>query len=244
MSEESRVIYNIERKGNMKKLLDIEFKKFCLKKQFIQVLIANVCMLFLILMTTFVNNSGGGLPGMPPIRTITVVDTFVKAVFVVWQSILIANLIVEEFRSKTILILFTYPLDRKKLILSKLFIIFIITFLSIIGSQIILNTVLFLLNNVMPFIQYNITLVEMGVMLLTTITSIMLGMLPLYIGMLNKSTVATVASSLIIVSLTVSSSGGKGGLITMIPVSITMGIIGVTLAFIAIKKMLSADLVL
>lgn len=192
-------------------------------------------------MTTFVNNSGGAVTGMPPITTITVLDTFIKAVFLVWQSILIANLIVEEFRSKTILILFTYPLDRKKLILSKLLIIFIITFLSIIVSQILLNIVLFRLNNILPFIKYSITLTDMGLMLITTITSIMLGMLTLYIGMLNKS---TVASSLVIVSLAVSSSGDKGGLITMVPVSIIMGIIGMVLAYIAIKKMLSSDAII
>lgn len=228
----------------MKKLIYIEFKKFSLKKHFLHVLIANVCLLFLILMATFINNLGGAVSAMPPIRTITVLDTFIKSVFLVWQSILIANLIVEEFRSKTILILFTYPLDRKKLILSKLFIIFLIIFLSIIVSQILLAIVLLGLNNILPFIKYSITLADMGLMLITTITSIMLGMLTLYIGMLNKSTIATVASSLVIVSLAVSSNGDKGGLITIIPVSITMGIIGVTLAYIAIKKILSADAII
>lgn len=220
----------------MKKLLYIEFKKFSLKKHCLYVLIANLSMLFLILMTTFVNNSNGGIPGVPPIRTIIVVDIFIKAVFIVWQSVLIANLIVEEFRSKTILILFTYPLDRKKLILSKLLIIFFITFFSVICSQILLNMALFLLNNIMPFIQYSISLVDIGIIVITTITSIMLGMLPLYVGMLNKSTVATVASSILICSLTVSSGGDKGGLITIIPISMIMGIIGVSLAYAAIKK--------
>ncbi|MEE6450274.1 ABC transporter permease [Gottfriedia acidiceleris] len=228
----------------MKKLINIELKKFSLKKHIFHVLIANVCLLMLILMTTYVNNSSEVIPGMPQIATITVLDTFIKAVFLVWQSILIANLIVEEFRSKTILILFTYPIDRKKLILSKLLLIFMITLLSIIGSQILLNLVLFGLDTILPFINYSISLMDIGLMFITTITSIMLGMLTLYIGMLNKSTVATVASSLVIVSLAVSSGGDKGGLITMIPVSITLGVIGVALAYMSIKKMLSADSVI
>lgn len=226
----------------MKKLLYIEFKKFSLSKHFKNVMIANFFIVLLVFMTAFFNNLGG-LAGMPQIRTITVIDTFIKAVFLVWQSILIANLIVEEFRSKTIMILFTYPLNRKKLIISKLLIVCFITLVSIALSQIIVNLVIYQLSTMLPDIHYTINLLDVGLIALTTITSIMLGMLPLYIGMLNKSTVATVASSILIVSLTVSSSGDKGGLITMIPVSITLGVLGVVFSYAAIRKILSEDLI-
>lgn len=227
----------------MRKLIMIEFKKMSIKKHLLQVMIANACMLGLILMTTYFNNTAGALQGLPSIRTITVIDTFVKAVFIVWQAILIANLIVEEFRSKTILILFTYPINRKKLIFSKLGIIFIITLASMVASQTFLSVVLYLLNGVAPFIAFEIAWFDASVMLLTTLTSIMLGMMPLYIGMQNKSTVATVASSLIIVGLTVSSGGEKGGLITMIPISLMLGVIGMSMAYASIRKMLSTDVI-
>ena len=226
----------------MKKLLYIEFKKFSFKNHIRNVLVANICMITLILIATFFNNISGELYGIPAIRTITIVDTFIKSVFIVWQSILIANLIVEEFRSKTILILFTYPINRKKLIISKLLIICIITLLSIVISHIIINFTLYQLNFIAPFIEYSITITDIAVIVITSITAIMLGMLPLYIGMINRSTVMTVASSILIVSLAVSSGGENGGLITMIPVSITMGLVGLAFAYAAIKKILVGDL--
>ncbi|MHC5229306.1 ABC transporter permease [Enterococcus sp. LJL99] len=228
---------------NMKKLVEIEMRKIDVKKYIQHVMIANVGIALLVLMTSFLTALSGG--EVPQITTVTVIDTLVKSVFIVWESVLIANLIIEEFRSKTILILFSYPLDRKKAIISKLLIVCSMIFVSMIVSQVFQNVLFFGLDKVLPLINYSINLSEIGVTLLTTITSILLGMLPMYVGMLNKSTVATVVSSILIVSLTISSGGQDGaGIITMIPVSITMGVIGIALALTAIKKMLSEDIVL
>ncbi|WP_348921275.1 ABC transporter permease [Enterococcus rotai] len=228
---------------SMKKLVSIELKKIDVKKYCFHALLANVGIAFLVLMTSFLTAMSGG--DVPQITTVTVIDTLVKSVFIVWESVLIANLIIEEFRSKTVLILFSYPLDRKKAIVSKLLIIFTLIFASMIASQVFQNVLFLSLNQVLPLINYSITLSEIGITFLTTVTSILLGMLPMYVGMLNKSTVATVVSSIAIVSLTVSSGGQDGsGLITMIPVSVTMGLIGIALAMTAIKKMLSEDIVL
>lgn len=228
---------------DIKKLVRIELRKIDVRKYVQHVMIANVGIALLVLMTSFFTALSGG--EVPQITTVIVIDTLVKSVFIVWESVLIANIIIEEFRSKTVLILFSYPLDRKKVILSKLLIVFSLTFTSMVASQVFQNVLFFGLNKALPFINYNIKLSEIGIIFLTTITSILLGMLPMYVGMLNKSTVATVISSILIVSLTISSGGQDGaGIITMIPVSITLGVIGVMLAFAAIKKMLSEDIVL
>lgn len=228
---------------NMKKLVGIEMRKIDVKKYIQHVMIANVGIALLVLMTSFLTALSGG--EVPQITTVTVIDTLVKSVFIVWESVLIANLIIEEFRSKTVLILFSYPLDRKKVIISKLLIVCSMIFVSMVVSQVFQNVLFFSLDKMLPLINYSINLSEIGVILLTTITSILLGMLPMYVGMLNKSTVATVVSSILIVSLTISSGGQDGaGIITMIPVSITMGVFGIVLALTAIKKMLSEDIVL
>lgn len=225
----------------MKKLIMLELNKFDLKKYIYQVMIANVSILILVLLTAFMNNIGG-LQGVPAIKISIVVDTLVKAVFIVWQSVLIATLIVEEFRSKTILILFTYPINRKLLMVSKLVLICIITLISTVVSLLFIHFILYGLNGIMPFIAFEITGRDIAIMLITTLTSTMLGLLPLYVGMINKSTVATVVSSLIIVGMTVSTSTEAGGVITIIPVSVTLGMIGAFMAYLSIRKILSEDL--
>lgn len=67
-------------------------------------------------------------------------------------------------------------------------------------------------------------------------------MLPIYVGMIRKSTIATVVSSLFIVSIAVNSQTGVGGIITIIPVSIALGAIGLLFALIAIRKIVISDL--
>ncbi|EHK4067835.1 MULTISPECIES: hypothetical protein [Listeria] len=227
----------------MKKLVAIELKKMALNKYVRHAIIANIAIACLVFMTTVLTSMGG--EGVPQMAVTTVIDSLVKSTFIVWESVLIANFIIEEFRSKTILILFSYPLDRKKAIISKLLIIFSVIFISMFASQLIQNALFFTLNQFLPVINYSVTASEITVILLTTITSILLGMLPLYVGMVNKSTVTTVVSSILIVSLTVSSGGQDGsGLITVLPVSVTMAAVGVGLAYMAIQKMLSEDIIL
>ncbi|MBC1353742.1 hypothetical protein HB837_15115 [Listeria innocua] len=227
----------------MKKLVAIELKKMALNKYVRHAIIANIVIACLVFMTTVLTSMGG--EGVPQMAVTTVIDSLVKSTFIVWESVLIANFIIEEFRSKTILILFSYPLDRKKAIISKLLIIFSVIFISMFASQLIQNALFFTLNQFLPVINYSVTASEITVILLTTITSILLGMLPLYVGMVNKSTVTTVVSSILIVSLTVSSGGQDGsGLITVLPVSVTMAAVGVGLVYMAIQKMLSEDIIL
>ncbi|MGM0122820.1 hypothetical protein IGI37_000186 [Enterococcus sp. AZ194] len=227
----------------MKKLIQIEMQKMNIKSYVKYAVIANVAIVLLVFLTTVLSQLTVG--EMPSIATTTVIDSLVKATFLVWEAVLIANLVIEEYRSKTILLLFSYPVERKKVILSKLVVITGVVFLSMIVSQLIQNSLFFTLSQLVPFVEYHLSLGEIAAILLTTVTSIFLGMLPMYVGMFNKSTVATVVSSILIVALTVSSGGQDGsGLITMVPVSVTLGILGAGCAGLTIKKMLSEDIIL
>lgn len=227
----------------IKRLITVELKKFALRSYGIQVLIANLGIAILVGMTIAIPYFAG--EEIPQLATTTVIDTVTKSVFIVWEAVLIAQLIVEEFRSKTILLLFSYPINRKWIIISKLCIVGGLTLVSMLASQTVQNGLFFMLNHLLPAVNYSITFTDIVSMGVTTVTSMLLGMLPLYIGMLNKSTVATVVSSLLIVSLTISSGGQNGaGLITVLPVSIMLAVIGAAMTTAAIKNMLSEDIIL
>lgn len=45
--------------------------------------------------------------------TFLVTGTFVRAVFIVFGAVLISKLVISEFKNKTILVMFTYPINRK-----------------------------------------------------------------------------------------------------------------------------------
>lgn len=229
---------------NYKQLIQIEIKKIGLGNFFRQVLFANCGIVLVVLMTTL-TVSFSDEQMIPQITTVSIIDTLVKSVFIVWQSILIASLIVEEFRSKTVLVLFSYPIKRQAILLSKLFLIFALILSAMIFSQTLQNSVFCCLSQFIPFIKYEISALEILQIAITTMTAIAMGMAPLYIGMLNKSTVATVVSSIAIVSITISSGSGDGTrIISILPISILLGVSGILMTYISIKKILIEDIVL
>ena len=77
---------------------------------------------------------------------------------------------------------------------------------------------------------------------ITTISAILLGLLPLYVGMIKKSTIATVVLSIIIVAIASNSQGSSAGLMSIPVAALIFGIIGVVLSAIAMRKMILSDL--
>lgn len=68
-------------------------------------------------------------------ETFLVIGTFVRAVFIIFGAVLISKLIISEFKNKTILVMFTYPINRKKLLAAKLLIAAGLTFITILISN-------------------------------------------------------------------------------------------------------------
>ncbi|MDI3410257.1 ABC transporter permease subunit [Bacillus sonorensis] len=52
--------------------------------------------------------------------TLLLLGTFVRSVFIVFAGVLIAKLIIGEYKNRTITVMFTYPVSRKKLMAAKL----------------------------------------------------------------------------------------------------------------------------
>ncbi len=229
----------------MVSLIELELKRFNLKSHVFSVIIANIVILFLSVFMTYMLSIGQipqtNLPSFE-LDTISISSMLIKATFLVWEAVLIARIIVEEFRSKTMSLLFTYPINRKKLIATKLMLILLVTFVSIVLSEFFQNICIFGVSKVLNFVSYGITPKDVFNLGITTITATLLGMLPLYIGMIQKSTIATIISSLFIVSIVVNTQAGTGGLISIIPISLVLGAVGLFFAAIAIKNIVNNDL--
>ena len=72
---------------------------------------------------------------------LSVIDSFVRAVFIIFASTLIAKLIIGEYKFKTITLAFMYPISRKKLMVAKLAIVMLFTFSMIIISNALITTI-------------------------------------------------------------------------------------------------------
>ncbi|WP_227011430.1 ABC transporter permease [Paenibacillus lutimineralis] len=180
-----------------------------------------------------------GLPLMQ-LDTITMASMLVRAALIVWEAVFISSFIIEEYRSKTINLLFTYPVSRTRLIIAKLLLICGIMLIFHMGSSIFQHFSIFLLSRQFEFITYSFE--NLFIHIITPLSTILLGLFPLFVGMVKKSTIATVISSLIIITIASNSQGSTAGLLSVPMLAVIFGMIGVIFSTIAIRKMITSDL--
>lgn len=174
------------------------------------------------------------------LSTVAIAKLLIKTTLIVWQSVLIATIIVEEYESKTIMLLYTYPINRKKMIAAKITLVCGIMLIFYLSSEVFQHIAIYIFSRYISFITYQLD--NILIQLVIIISAILLGLVPLYIGMIRKSTIVTIVSSLIIVCITSNSQGSTAGLISVPAVAITFGVIGLIFTVLAIKKITTSDL--
>lgn len=226
-------------------LIRMEIKKVPLKPHIAGLLAANFTIFLLSVFTSSLLTASGNISALPefsPFRldTVTIAAMLVKATLIVWEAVLISVFVIEEYRNKTIGLLFTYPVSRTKLIMVKLFLICGISFLFHVLSNIFQYASIFLAAKCFDFVTFNIG--NILIQTVTTISAVLLGLLPLYVGMIKKSTIATVVSSIVIVAIASNSQGCSAGLLSIPAAAIIFGIVGIIFSAIAMKNMILSDL--
>lgn len=125
--------------------------------------------------------------------------------FSILSTVMFSKIIIEEYVSKKAILMFTYPINRKKLLDSKLLYIIGFTCFSIILSNLLIFYVLFIFNNFIGFIENPISkniLFYLSInILLTTIISIGISLFSLFIGFIKRSTITSIITNIIIIAL-------------------------------------------
>ncbi|CAH2716596.1 hypothetical protein BACCIP111895_03783 [Neobacillus rhizosphaerae] len=174
------------------------------------------------------------------------IDTLVRAVFIIFASTLVAKLIIDEYKNKTITILFMYPINRKKIIIAKLILIVIFTFTAIIFANTIITTLFYFFNEKMQYIPDTLSLIVVKKhalkVLMNALAATGMSLIPLFFGMRKYSVPTTIISSIIIVFIICSNNGGMS-LNDIIIIPATLAFIGVLIAYLAIKNIEKVDLI-
>jgi ABC-type transport system involved in multi-copper enzyme maturation permease subunit len=228
------------------KLMKLEIKKVKMGGYIRGALIANLVIIALLALLIFASRSEGDVEFTSFTFTFSIVDTMVKATFIVFASVLIARFIIEEYKSNTITVLFMYPINRKKLIVAKLLIIVLFTFISMVISNIFIDFILCVINNFYNFIpdKLNSSLVLTNLVNICTnaLACTGMGLIPLYFGMRKKSASTTIVSSILIVTIVCSNNGGHS-LSNIIAIPISLSIIGVFIAYLSIRNIEHIDVI-
>lgn len=120
-------------------------------------------------------------------------------------SVMYSQIIVEDYIGKKLLLLFTYPISRKKWMLAKISIVSIFSIVTALISEIIVWGIYFTIENFFPILNDNLNSKLFGEAAVIAISSIIIiefgGIIALMIGMRFKSTSSTIISSIVVSSI-------------------------------------------
>ncbi|AIQ57382.1 ABC transporter permease [Paenibacillus borealis] len=226
----------------MLKLIRLELRKSQFK--FLKsVLIADLAILGFMSLIVFTSMNEGDFSTFADI--FEGVFILVKAIFIIFASVLLSKLVIDEYKNNTITVLFMYPVPRKMLMAAKLIIVFLFTFISIFLSDIIISGILAGIDYFVPgVIQGTLTQELITANLLKAGTDALyaagIGLIPLYFGMRRKSVPATIVSAVLIVML-ISSGFGSFRMGNMIGFSLTLALAGMAIAYLSIRNIEHQD---
>lgn len=125
--------------------------------------------------------------------------------FCVLSAVMHSRFVIGEYTGKGGILLFSYPVSRKKVFLSKLLLISIVTGVGLIISNLIIFTVFVITESVFPLVKDTLTPVLIMHTLIQTVSmavlSIGLGIVSMGIGFSRKSVPVTIVSAVILCSL-------------------------------------------
>lgn len=227
----------------MLKLMKLELKKHKMGWYLRGALIANLCVIVITTILPYIDQElESAFSSFDEV--FTAMSILVRVIFVIFAAVLIGKLIINEYNNKTISVLFTYPVPRKKLITAKILLIMGITLFTLLISNILVIFAFLVLNSmlhILPGAPSKDLLLHQGFnILIQGLSAVGISMVPLYFGMRKKSVSTTIVSAIILISL-ISSNNGDFSISSFIAVPITIGLIGLFIAYMSFRNVEHVD---
>jgi ABC-type transport system involved in multi-copper enzyme maturation permease subunit len=229
----------------MFKLIKLEIKKF--KIGFLKgTIIANLIILTLVVIAAFLSKASKEISFTDYNNMFLGISTYVRPVFIIYSAVLISKLIIDEYKNKTINIMFMYPIRRKKIMISKFLIVLIFCFTTLLLSTIFLDLSMYCINSFSHFFNDTLTMTQ----IVNNLTNIVaysiafafISLIPVYVGLKRKSGSATIVTAIILSSALSSGSNGYS-LSSIIIIPTILAIIGAVIAYLSIKDIEKVDVV-
>lgn len=210
-------------------------------------ILANIIILGLLCMISVVEKSEGTELVKDVTGIFTISGASVRGTFIVFAAVLISKMIISEFKNRTILIMFSYPINRKKVLSAKLIIIVFITFIAMTISHIVVSIGFIGLNQIFHFtsavsLTSSELLAEIIRIIMFSLATAVAALVPLYFGMRKYSIPATIISSLLIVMVTCQSAGPNFSLANIIYIPLALAVIALGIVAFAIRNIERIDL--
>lgn len=228
----------------MLKLIALEMKKFKLGDNIKGIIIANISLLALVIMMGFIGIYEEDIIFSSFPFTILMIDLLVRATFIIFSSVLLAKLVIDEYKNKTMNLMFMYPINRKKIFMAKFIIVIVFAFANILISNIFLILMVGFVDRFFDIVigsfTMKILISEIPMLLLNAGTASLMVLIPLYFGIKKMSVATTIVSSILLVCVVC--SGNSGFTLSAIPpVIISIAVVGVLIGGGVLRKLENQD---
>ncbi|KAA8786194.1 ABC-type transport system involved in multi-copper enzyme maturation permease subunit [Paenibacillus sp. 4624] len=232
------------------KLIRLEWRKHRFARNFVGAGIANISILLFMIMIGVTDLGAEDYALADYHGAFMLIDTFSRAVFIIFAGSLISKLIISEYRDKTMNVMFTYPIKRHKIIAAKLTLVFIFTFVMIMFTDILMGVLLLTANQYYGFITEPLGLAALGQLVLkytiSSLSAAAMALIPLFFGMRKHSVTATMVASIFLVLIVCSGFSGSSGptmsVNNIIVIPLTLGAIGLWIAALSMTRLETKDL--
>ncbi|MNW59097.1 ABC-2 family transporter protein [compost metagenome] len=227
----------------MLSLMKIEWQRNDLAGYIIKAVICMVIIFGMVAGMALMSNAQGEPMFADFTAFMSLANIFIRITFVVFSGIIISRLVIDEYKNKTIQLLFSYPLPRKKLIQAKLLLVLGFCFSSVVISTVFIESVTVMLNQNVHFFEtpasWEELLAAVPAVLIASAMTAGLSLIPLFFGMRKKSTASTITSSVIIGTLlnaTVSDGSSSVSMFQLIGVPIVFCVLGLAVAYLSYRN--------
>lgn len=189
----------------MMKLIRLEWKKNNVLKYIRNAVITTVVLAIMIVPMAGELEASGTVQLYGNSMLCTTTELFVHMAYIIFTGVMLAAFLVGAYEKKTMNLMFSYPIKRKKILLSKMAAVWIFNLIAMIVSKVLIYLVLIWTRS---FTGISASEIQFGRLsfwleiLLGSAAMVSISYISLLIGLKMRSSKATIVSSVVIVCLT------------------------------------------
>ncbi len=174
----------------------------------------------------------------------TSVELFVNMTYIVFTGVMLASFIVGAYSKKTMNLMFSYPIKRRKILLSQMAAVWIFNLAAMVASKLVIYAILLLAR---PYLGISAADITFGALsfwldiLLRSAAMVSIAYIALPVGLKLKSSKATIVAAVIIVCFT-QGNIGSASLVNNIPFYGVLFVLSAVSVFLSVYHVEKKDL--
>ncbi len=200
----------------MFKLIKLEWKKNNIRKYIRNAVILAVILCFFIFALAYLgiaNDPDTGVPDAAPGNEMisSSIELLTSISFLIFTSVMLSSFIVTVYKNKIMNLMFTYPIRRQKIVVSQMLAVWIFNFIALVVTKLLIYGCIsagsYFMTSAFP-IDFNMASLSFYVQLiLKSVVIVSMSFIALFVGLVMKSSKATIISSFLLIFLTQANIG-------------------------------------